>query len=154
MQVFRHIHSFIHPVIQQMVRENLLCGKYLSQALEIQQQFLLQVVTYKQQVLTVQPQELCSMCCGSLDGRGVWWRIDTCICKAESFCRSSEMITTLLIGYSQIQNKKLKKKEQKYQIKHKMFYSKTEVVRLMQRNGAIKGERESWEGYHKQSSYK
>ena len=27
---------------------------------------------------TVQPREFCSMLCGSLDGRGVWGRMDTC----------------------------------------------------------------------------
>ena len=29
---------------------------------------------------------LCSRSCGSLDGRGVWGRIDTRICMAESLC--------------------------------------------------------------------
>ena len=48
----------------------------------------------------------CSMLCGSLDGRGVWWRMDTCICMAESLCCLPETITTLLIGYSPVQNKK------------------------------------------------
>ena len=28
--------------------------------------------------------ELCSVLCGSLDGRGIWRRVDTCICTAES----------------------------------------------------------------------
>ena len=46
---------------------------------------------------------------GSLDGRGVWERMDTCICMAESLCCSPETLTTLLIGYTPIQNKKLKK---------------------------------------------
>ena len=44
----------------------------------------------------------------SLDGRGVWGRIDTCICVAESLCCSPETTTTLLIGYIPIQNKKFK----------------------------------------------
>ena len=39
------------------------------------------------------------MLCGSLDGGGHWRRMDTCICVAE------------LIGYTPIQNKKLKKKK-------------------------------------------
>ena len=43
---------------------------------------------------------------GSLDGSGVWGRIDTCICAAESLCRSPETITILLISYTPIQNKK------------------------------------------------
>ena len=53
--------------------------------------------------------ELCSMSCGSLLGRGVWGRIDTCICMAESLHCSPEITTTLLIGYTPIQNKKFKK---------------------------------------------
>ena len=52
--------------------------------------------------------ELCSMLCGSLDGKGVWGRMDTCICMAESFHCSPETTTTLLISYTPIQNKKLK----------------------------------------------
>ena len=28
---------------------------------------------------TVQTQELCSVSCGSLDGRGVWGRMDMCL---------------------------------------------------------------------------
>ena len=43
--------------------------------------------------------ELCSVFCGSLDGRGVWGRVDTCICMAESFCCPPETIT-LLIDYA------------------------------------------------------
>ena len=35
---------------------------------------------------------------GSLDGRGVWGRMDTCIRVAESLHSSAE-ITTLLIDY-------------------------------------------------------
>ena len=49
---------------------------------------------------------LCSMLCGSLDGRGVWGRMDTSVCMAESLCCSPETITTLLTGYTPIQNKK------------------------------------------------
>ena len=33
-------------------------------------------------------------------------RMDTCICMAESLCCLPETITTLLIGYSPVQNKK------------------------------------------------
>ena len=32
-----------------------------------------------------------------LGGRGVWGRMDTCICMAELLCCASETITTLLI---------------------------------------------------------
>ena len=40
--------------------------------------------------------ELCSMLCGSLDGRGVWGRINACIYMAESLGCPPETITTLL----------------------------------------------------------
>ena len=45
--------------------------------------------------------ELFSMLCGSLDGRGVWGRMDTRICTAEPLQCSSETLTTLLICYTQ-----------------------------------------------------
>ena len=56
----------------------------------------------KQQGTAVWRMELCSMLCGSLDGRGVW--------GGENGCRfmydcSPETITALLIGYTPIQNK-------------------------------------------------
>ena len=53
------------------------------------------------------------MLCGSLDGRGVWGRMDTCKNMAESLHCSHEIITTLLIGYTLTQNKKLIKKKKK-----------------------------------------
>jgi len=37
-----------------------------------------------------------------LDGRGVWGRMDTCICMAEPLCCPPEIIPTLLIRYSPI----------------------------------------------------
>ena len=52
-----------------------------------------------QQGPTVEHRELCSMLCGSLDGRGVWGRMDTSVCVAESLHCSPETITALLIGY-------------------------------------------------------
>ena len=42
--------------------------------------------------------ELCSMLCGSLSGRGVWGRMDTCVYVAESPHLSAETGTALLIG--------------------------------------------------------
>ena len=39
---------------------------------------------------------LWSMLCGSLDRRGVWGRMDTCVCMAESFCCSPEIIACSL----------------------------------------------------------
>ena len=53
------------------------------------------------------------MPCGIVDGRGVWGRIHTCIHMAESLCCPPETITTLLISYIPIQNKKLKKQRQR-----------------------------------------
>ena len=40
-------------------------------------------------------------------GRGVWERTDTYIFMAESLCHPPDTITTLLIGYTPIQNKKI-----------------------------------------------
>ena len=37
-------------------------------------------------------QELCSMLCGSLDGRGLWGRTVTCVCLAESLRCSLETV--------------------------------------------------------------
>ena len=61
-----------------------------------------------QQGPIVQHMELCSMLCASLDGRGVWGRMDTYTCMAGSLCCSSETTTTLSIGYHPKQNKKFK----------------------------------------------
>ena len=55
-----------------------------------------------------QHRDLCSVSRGSLDGRGVWGGMDTCVSVAESLCCLPEIITTVLIGYTQIQNKWLK----------------------------------------------
>ena len=41
-------------------------------------------------------------------GGGFEGRVDTCVCMAESFHHSPETITTLSIGYTLIQNRKLK----------------------------------------------
>ena len=40
------------------------------------------------------------MLCGSLDGRGVWGRMNTCICMTEFLRCSPEAILTLLISYA------------------------------------------------------
>ena len=45
---------------------------------------------------------------GSLDGREVWGRTDTCMRTAESLRCSSETTAMFLIGYTLIQNKSLK----------------------------------------------
>ena len=62
-----------------------------------------------QQGPTVQHRELRSMLCSSLDGRGVWRRMDTCVCMTESLCYLPANITTLLISYTPVRNKKLRK---------------------------------------------
>ena len=52
-----------------------------------------------QQGPTIEHMELCSLLCNNLDGRGVWGRMDICICIAESSWCSHETIKTVLIGY-------------------------------------------------------
>ena len=47
---------------------------------------------------------LCSVSHGSLAGRGVWGRVDTCVCVPESLCCPAETVTALLIGYTPVQN--------------------------------------------------
>ena len=61
------------------------------------------------QGLTVQHRELRSILCSRLDGKGVWGRMGTCIniCMAESLCCPTGTVTTLLISYTPIQNKKI-----------------------------------------------
>ena len=51
--------------------------------------------------------ELGSMLCANVDGRGVWGRMNTCMCMAESLRSSPETTTTLLISCTSKQNKKL-----------------------------------------------
>ena len=46
---------------------------------------------------------------GNLDRRGVWRRMDTCVCMAESHGCSLEAITTLLISYTPYKIKILEK---------------------------------------------
>ena len=41
------------------------------------------------------------MLCASLDGRGVWGRMDACVCMAEPLCCSLETTKTLLLAISQ-----------------------------------------------------
>ena len=43
------------------------------------------------------------MLCGSLDGREVWGRMDSCMCVAESLHCSPETITALLTSYTLVQ---------------------------------------------------
>ena len=78
---------------------------------QFERQDLEQKVTkwwYLPQGPTVQHRELCSIICGSLDGRGVWARMDTCVCMVEHFCCPPETITTLFVNqlYPNIKVKK------------------------------------------------
>ena len=66
---------------------------------------------HTQQGPPVWHRELFSVLCGSLDGSGVWGRVDTCIHMAESLHYSPETITTLLFGHTPTQNKKFLKRE-------------------------------------------
>ena len=52
--------------------------------------------------------------CGSLNGRGVSGRMETCICMTESLHCSSETLTALLIDYTPMQNKNLFKNEREW----------------------------------------
>ena len=53
--------------------------------------------------------ELCSMFCGSLDGRGVWGEWVHVYLWLSAFTIQPETVTTLLISYIPTQNKKLYK---------------------------------------------
>ena len=70
----------------------------------------------------------------SLDGRGVWGRMDTCVWMAESLCCSPETTTTLLTGYTSMQSKvySLKKKKiymtlKKYHLMMEFFLSSLHI---------------------------
>ena len=65
-----------------------------------------------QQGPIVRHRELCSMLCGSLDGRGAWGTVDTYICMAESLHGSPETMMTLLIPQYKAKSSKLKKKKE------------------------------------------
>ena len=68
--------------------------------------------------------ELASILHGILDGRGIWRRRDTCTCMAESLRCSPEIITTLFISYTSVQNKKF------YQTKNLLSQGFKEVTGL------------------------
>ena len=53
-----------------------------------------------QQGPTIYHWEFCSMLGSSLEGKGVWGKMVTGICMAESLCCPHETITTLLISYT------------------------------------------------------
>ena len=58
----------------------------------------------------------------SLGRRGVWGRMDTRICIYESVCCSPEIITTLLIGCTPIQNKKALWDSSKSNFPERLFF--------------------------------
>ena len=66
---------------------------------------------HMQQGPTILHREVCLMLCGSLDGRGIQGRMNTCVCVAESLSCPPETITSFLNGYTPMQNKKFKKKK-------------------------------------------
>ena len=61
--------------------------------------------------------ELCSMLCGSVDGKGVWGENKHMYMYAELLCHSPETTTTSLISYTPTQNgfgvKNIKQNKQK-----------------------------------------
>ena len=67
---------------------------------------------HNQQGPTAECRELCSVLCGSLDGRGVWGTMDTLLCM--TLCCTPKATTTVLISYTPTQNKMLKKKTKLY----------------------------------------
>ena len=46
--------------------------------------------------------ELCPMLCGSLNGRGVWGRMNACIWMAKSLYSLPKTVITLLVGYGEV----------------------------------------------------
>ena len=57
-------------------------------------------------------------------GRGVWGRVDACICMAESLRCSSETITTLFVNQSYLNTKQKVKKKKKKHIEHNTLSNK------------------------------
>ena len=84
-----------------------------------------------QQGPTVWHIELYSTLYGSLDHRGVWGRMDTCICMTEPLCSPPETIITLLIGFTLIQNKKIKKKKRYAVLRLLMCIAITVTVKIL-----------------------
>ena len=76
----------------------------------------------EQQKPIVEYVELFSMLCSSLNGRGIWGRMDTCIGMAESIHCSPETITTLLIGCTPIQNVLVLNKKKIFKVKKMNFF--------------------------------
>ena len=86
-------------------------GKRLVRGVQDQHVHIAIFKVDNQQEPTIQHRELCSLLGGSLDGRGVWGRMDTWMCMTETLCCPPETITTLLTSYTSIENKKFFKRE-------------------------------------------
>ena len=64
------------------------------------------------------------MLCGNLDGRGVWGRMDTCVCMAEFLHCSPKAITPLFVNWLYPNTKfKVFKKKTLWEIKGGRAYS-------------------------------
>ena len=64
--------------------------------------------------------EFCSKLSGSLEGRRVWGRMETCMPMAELLCWAPETTTTLSMGYTPLQKVKRYKKKKKLKDKIKI----------------------------------
>ena len=71
------------------------------------------------------------MLCASLDGRRVWGRMDVCMCMTELLYYTPEIIRTLLIGYTSLQNKMFKRKKKKKQKEVIQFSSVTQSCLIL-----------------------
>ena len=60
----------------------------------------LQELGVNKQGPTLKHSELCSMSCGSLERRGIWGRMDTCICMAESLRYSPKTMISVQFSRS------------------------------------------------------
>lgn len=88
-------------------------GEGIVRELRIGMYTLLSIKWITIKVLLHMYMELCLMLCGTLDGRGVWGRLDTWIYRAGVPPLLPETIMMFLIGYTPIQTKCLKVTKQK-----------------------------------------
>ena len=94
------------------------------------------VFNLKTQGPAVLHRELCSMSCGSLGGRDVWGGMDTCTCTAKCLHCPPETNTTVLISYTSIKNKKLKKKKKYFPPRTSTADFKERCPQLMRRESS------------------
>ena len=74
----------------------------LTEKIKGPQRASLRLPPCKDKSMALCDKELCSMLCDSLDGQGVWWKMDTRVCMAEFLCCPPVIITMLLISYTPI----------------------------------------------------